>query len=88
VEAVVFVESNYMQVMVILSQHNTINFTEHVSFGGGDQDCQLLKYRANKQDKDFMQAQSSIPNTYEILSHHFPLKTTSIYGRKSWGSSV
>jgi len=47
VEAVVFVESNYMQVMVILSQHNTINFTENVSLGG-DQDCQLLKYRTNK----------------------------------------
>jgi len=34
VEAVVFVESNYMQVMVILSQHNTINFTEFFLGGG------------------------------------------------------
>lgn len=35
VEAVVFVESNYMQVIIILSQHNTINFIYFFWGGGG-----------------------------------------------------
>jgi len=48
VEAVVFVESNYMQVIIILSQHNTINFIYFFWGGRGDQDCQLLKYKTNK----------------------------------------